>query len=85
MVGGNGVHHPIALAQALADVGADDRMRALHLVVDGLADVMQQAGLARHLDACAHLGRHRGAQVRHLHRVGQHVLAVAGAELEAAQ
>src|SRR5438105_8117400 len=42
VVGGNGVDHPIALAQALADVGADDRMRALHLVVDGLAYIMQQ-------------------------------------------
>ena len=54
-------------------------------MVDGLADIVQQArpGSKRHVGA--HLGGHDAGQMRHLDGVVQHVLAVAGAVLHAAQ
>ncbi len=40
----DGVDDLGALAVATCEVGADDGMRALDLVVDGLAEVMQKTG-----------------------------------------
>ena len=67
------------------DVDTDGDVAPFHLVVDGLADVMQKSGaLGRdHIDA-----QFRGQQARdvgHFDRVVQHVLAVAGAVAHPAQ
>ena len=58
-------------------------MRAVDLVVDRLADVVQQAGALGDLDVGAELGGHDAGEVRDLDGVVEHVLAVAGAVLEA--
>ena len=67
------------------EVAADERVRALDLVRDGLADVVQQRGAAGGLGRGAELVGHHRRQVGALDRVGEHVLAVAGAELQAAE
>ena len=64
-------------------VGPDDGVRAVHLVVDGLADVVQEAPPAADVHVRAQLGRHRGGEEGDLQGVGELVLAVAVAELEA--
>ena len=65
--------------------GADGRVRALDLVVDGLADVVEQAAHLGDLDVGADLGRDDRGQVAGLDDVVEHVLAVARAELEPAE
>ena len=65
--------------------GADGRVGPLHLVVDGLADVVQQAAHLGDLHVRADLGRDDGGQARRLHHVLEHVLAVAGAISQAAE
>ena len=60
-------------------------MRALELVVDGLADVMQQAGALGQRHVGAQLRGHQAGQVGHLDGVLEHVLAVARAVSHAAQ
>ena len=52
-------------------------------MVDGLADVVQQAGALGDLEVGAELGGHDAGQMGDLDGVVEHVLAVAGAELEA--
>ena len=68
----------------LADVDADLHVAALDLVVKGLADVMQQAGAAGQLNVDAQFASHQAGQPGNFQRVVQHVLAVAGAVLQAA-
>ena len=65
--------------------GADGRVRTLDLVVDGLADVVQQAAHLGDLDVGADLGGDDRRQVAGLDDVVEHVLAVAGPELEPAE
>ena len=60
-------------------------MAALDLVVQRLADVMQQAGTAGLRDVHAELCGQDTGEIGHLQRVVQHVLAVAGAVAQAAQ
>ena len=67
---------------ALGDLGADRGVRALGLVVDRLADVVEEAARLRRLDVGAELGRDDGREAARLDNVVQDVLAVAGAELE---
>ena len=52
-------------------------MRPLHLVADGLADVVEQRRALRRLHAGLQLGRHDPAQVDDLERVLEDVLPVA--------
>ena len=85
VVGLHRVGDGLGLAVAAGEVAADERVRALDLVADGLADVVQQRGAARGLGRGAELlGHHRG-EVGALDRVREHVLAVARAVLEAAE
>ena len=85
VVGLHRVRDGLGLAVAAGQVAADERVRALDLVADGLADVVQQRGAAGGLGRRAELlGHHRG-QVGALDRVREHVLAVARAVLEAAE
>ena len=46
MVAEGGVDDLLALAVPLGQLGADGRVAALHLVVGGLADVVQEAAAA---------------------------------------
>ena len=85
VVAGGGVDHFAALAVALEQVGADLGVAAFGLVVGGLADVVQQAAPpGQHAVHADLFGQHPG-QEGHLDAVPQHVLAVAGAEVEPAQ
>ena len=85
VVGLHRVRDGLGLAVAAREVAADERVRALDLVRDGLADVVQQRGAARGLGRGAELvGHHRG-EVGALDRVREHVLAVARAVLQAAE
>ena len=68
-------------AQLRADLG----VRALVLVIDGLADVVEQTGAARELDVGAELGGDEAREVADLDRVQQHVLRVRLAELQPAE
>jgi hypothetical protein len=52
-------------------------VRALDLVCQGLADIVQERGAAGLLFVEPEFGRHRAAQERRLQRMHQHVLRVA--------
>ena len=56
MVGGDAVDDLERQVVALGDLGADRGVRTLDLVVDGLADVVEQAARLRDLDVGADLG-----------------------------
>ena len=73
------------LAVLARHLGRDDGVRALDLVGDRLADVVQQRRPAGRLLAGAQLGGHDRRQVGALDRVLEHVLAVAGAVVQPAQ
>jgi len=47
VVRGDAIDHLCRLAQPLGDVRSDGGVRAVHLVVDRLADVVQQAAFPR--------------------------------------
>ena len=85
VVSGDGVHDLGREVVALGDLSADLGVRALDLVVDGLAEVVQQTRHLGHLDVRAQLRRDHRRQAARLDGVSQDVLAVAGAELEPAQ
>ena len=65
--------------------GADRGVRTLDLVVDGLADVVEQAAHLGDLDVGADLGRDDRREAARLDDVVEHVLAVARAVLEPAE
>ena len=60
-------------------------MAAFQLVVGRLADVVQQAAAAGQVAVQADLFGHHAGEERHFDRVPQHVLAVAGAEVQPAE
>src|SRR3954447_14235703 len=85
VVGLHGVRDGLGLAVSPRQVAADERVRALDLVADGLADVVQQRRPAGGPRRRAELvGHHRG-EVGALDRVREDVLAVARAVLQAAE
>ena len=84
MVGLDGVDDLGVLLVLAADVHTDLHMAALDLVVERLADIMQQTGTAGQRDVHAHLACQQAGQPGHLHAVGQSILAEAGAVLQAA-
>ena len=69
----------------LGDCRADRGVGPLDLVVDGLADVVEQAAHLGDLDVRAQLGGDDRGEAAGLDGVVQHVLAVAGAVLEPAE
>ena len=80
-----GVHDFRLFAVALEQLGADLGMAAFHLVVGRLADVVQQAAAAGQVAVEAHFFGHHAGEERDFDRVPQHVLAVAGAEVQPAE
>ena len=85
MVGGDAVDDLERQVVALGDLRADRGVRTLDLVVDGLADVVQQPAHLGDLDVGADLGRDDRREVARLDDVVEHVLAVARAVLEPAE
>src|ERR1043166_6071720 len=76
------LEHLLRFAVAGRHLHAERGVRALLVVIDGLADVVEQAAALGHHLVHADLGRHHAAQVRDLHRVAQDVLPVARAVVE---
>src|SRR5919109_3219728 len=70
---------------APSDLGADDRVRPLDLVRDGLADVVQERSPLRDRRVDPDLRGESAGDVGRLHEVLQHVLSVARAVLEPAE
>ena len=85
VVGGDRVDDLGRQVVALGDRGADGGVRALDLVVDRLADVVEEAAHLGDLDVGADLGGDDRGQVAGLDDVVEHVLAVARPELEPAE
>ena len=85
MVGGDGVYHRLALPVLFGHVHANLHVGALHLVVQCLADVVEQASPLGHRGVKPQLAGHQAGQKGHFLRVVQHVLAVAGAVAQPAQ
>ena len=79
MVGLNGVDDVLFFLVLPGEFHAQGHMGALHLVVHGLPQVVEQPGPFRGLDVHAQLRRHHAGNVAHLHGVLEDVLAVAGA------
>ena len=73
------------LAISAGKLGANDSMRALNVVVDGLAQVVQKTGALGGHNIQTKLGGHHAAQVGNLKRVLQHVLTKRGAVAQSAQ
>ena len=64
---------------------AQRHMGAFKLVIQRLADIVQQTRALGGMDVGAQLGGHHAGDMGHLNRVLQHVLAIAGAVMETAQ
>src|SRR6266849_2067781 len=79
------VHDRGRYPMSLQQVCPDDGMRTLDLVVDGLADVVEQARHLGDANVGADLGRHHGGEISDLFRMIQHLLAVAGTETQDAE
>ena len=82
MVGGNGVDNILMLVVFLGQISTNDGVRAFHLVVHGLADVVQKAGPFGGFNVQAQFRGHDPAQGRHFQGVLEHVLREAGAVFE---
>ncbi len=85
MVRLDGVDDLRALAVATGEVGADDGVRALDLVVDRFAEVVQKAGALGRGLVEAELGGHDAAERGDLDGVREDVLAEGGAVAQRAQ
>ena len=79
------MHDVGTLAIAAGEVGADDGVRALDLVVDGLAEVVKEAGPLGCDLVDAELGGHDAAERGDLRGVGQDVLSERGAIAQRAE
>jgi hypothetical protein len=79
------VDHTRVRAQQREQLAADDRVRALDVVVDGLADVVQQSRGARVGGIHAQLGGEHGAEVPGLLAVEQRVLSVRETVMQGAE
>ena len=79
------LHDLLVGAELLEDAPSDLDVGALYLVIDRLADVVEEGAGLRDRDIRAELfGEHAG-DVRHLDRVLEHVLPVARPEVEPAE
>ena len=67
------------------EVHADLNVRALHLVIDSLADIVQQSAALGEVYIHAQFRRHDAGKVGNLDGMFQHVLPVAGAEFQPSQ
>ena len=81
----DGVHHVLRLTVAAGDLGADQRVAALHLMGERLADVVQHRAPLEQQRVHPQLAGHHAGDVRRLDQVPEHVLPVGGAVAQAAQ
>ena len=81
----DGVNHFRVFLEFFGDVNADGDMRALDLMVNGFADVVQQAGALCQRRIDAQLRRHVAGQMRHFDGMAQNVLPIARPEAETAE
>ena len=72
-------------AMAFEDIGADFGVSPFHIMVGGLANVVQQSAAAAQGTVQADQFRQHPRQESDLDRMAQHVLAVAGAKVQASQ
>ena len=84
VVRGHRHHDRFALAVLAEEVDADLQVRALHLAIDRLADVVHERGADGDVGVEADLPRHDAGEARDFGRVIEHVLPVAGAVLQPA-
>ena len=75
----------LALMVLAQELHAERDVGAFELVVDGLADIVQQAGALRRGDVRAELGCHHAGKMRDLDGVLEHVLTVARTVMQAAE
>lgn len=73
------------LAIATGELGADNGMRTLDVMVDSLAKIVQQAGALGSHNVQAKLGSHHAAQVGNLEGMLEHVLTKRGAVAQSTQ
>ena len=85
VMGRNRIANLWAHAVALGNLGADGSVRAFNLVVNGFAQIVQQAAGFGQRHIRANLRRNHAGQQRSLHGMGVLVLAIRGAELQAPQ
>ena len=85
MVGLDGVDDLFLLLVLPGEFHAQLHMGALHLMIDGLAQIVKQTGPLGSLHIGTQLGGHHAGNVGHLDGVLQNVLAIAGAVMETAQ
>ena len=77
------MQHRLALAVLAQEIEAELEMRALQVAVDRLADVVQERRARGDVAVEAEFLGHDAGEERDFARVVQHVLSVAGAELQA--
>ena len=82
MMRGNGVDDFLALVVLLGEIRADERVRAFHFMIDGLADIMQQTGALGLFDVHTQFGGHHAAQGGDFQRMLKDVLGKGGAVTE---
>ena len=85
MVACHGVDDLRRLPVPAQQIDADFHVGAFGFVVDGFADVVQQAGTAGHFHVAAQLRGHHRGDVGHFDGMLQHVLTVAVAVLQPTQ
>ena len=85
MVRLDGVDDDGILLELPGKIGAQLNVAALYLVVNGLAQIMEQSGALRHGHVNAQLGGHQAGNVGDLNGVVQNVLTIGGAVLLTAQ
>jgi hypothetical protein len=85
VVSGYGMDDRLGSAQPPSNIGSNQRVRALDLVVHRLADVVKQRRSLGDADISAQLGSHMGRQQSAFKRVLQDILAEARAILQPAQ
>src|SRR6185437_142343 len=79
------VHHVLRLAVPAGDLRADQRVAALDLVGERLADVVQHRAALEQYRVDPQLAGHHARDVGRLDQVPEHVLPVGGAVAEAAE
>ena len=81
----DGVHDILRLAVPAGDLRADQRVAALNLMGERLADVVQHRAALEQRWVDSQLAGHHAGDVRGLDQVPEHVLAIGGAVPQAAE
>ena len=85
MMSGDTVDHGIADAIAFDKISPDKRMRAFHMMVYRLANVMQQPAHFGDIDVSAQFHRDHPGDMSRFDSMGMLILPIAAAELQLSQ